>query len=327
MREISPLSFLSTSLSSVLNEDEVVGAGGSANSNDITIEYCTGCRWMLRSAWLMQELFTTFHSADEIRSITLVPSKPPSPGGTFVIQLNNQIIWDRKQDGGFPESKVLKQIVRNVIAPTKSLGHSDSPPSTSVTSTIAKGKMEEVTTEKNVISDEDNCDECNENREGRNKGDNDKVIGTEVEAVINKSIGDSDGDSSIMIGGGTSLPNVRITYCTGCRWMLRSAWMCQELLTTFEEELHSVTLVPSALSSGIFNILIDGEMIWDRKIDGGFPEMKVLKQRVRDRIVPERNLGHIDNDDNFQKSNEEVDDDDEMGDDDAAELRNFYGVL
>ena len=84
MREISPLSFLSTSLSLVLNEDAVVGAGGSANSNRITIEYCTGCRWMLRSAWLMQELFTTFYSTDEIRSITLVPSKPPSPGGTFV---------------------------------------------------------------------------------------------------------------------------------------------------------------------------------------------------------------------------------------------------
>ena len=68
-------------------------------------------------------------------------------------------------------------------------------------------------------------------------------------------------------------------------------------------------------------------MIWDRKIDGGCPEMKVLKQRVRDSIVPERNLGHIDNDDNLRNSYEEVDDNDEMDDDDAAELRNFYGVL
>ena len=48
----------------------------------LTIEYCTGCRWMLRSAWLMQELFTTFDT--EMGSITLIPSKPPSPGGTFV---------------------------------------------------------------------------------------------------------------------------------------------------------------------------------------------------------------------------------------------------
>ena len=55
--------------------------------------------------------------------------------------------------------------------------------------------------------------------------------------------------------------------------------------------------------------------------------MRVLKQRVRDSIVPERNLGHIDNDDNLRNSYEEVDDNDEMDDDDAAELRNFYGVL
>ena len=67
------------------------------------------------------------------------------------------------------------------------------------------------------------------------------MIGAEVGVAIKKPIGDSECDTSIVIGNGTSLPNVRITYCTGCRWMLRSAWMCQELLTTFEEELHSVT--------------------------------------------------------------------------------------
>ena len=50
--------------------------------HSLSIEYCTGCRWLLRSAWLMQELFTTFN--DEMGNITLIPSKPPSPGGTFV---------------------------------------------------------------------------------------------------------------------------------------------------------------------------------------------------------------------------------------------------
>ena len=63
------------------------------------------------------------------------------------------------------------------------------------------------------------------------------MICAEVEVAIKKSIGDSEGNTSIV---------------TGCRWMLRSAWMCQELLTTFKEELHSVTLVPIALYSGIF---------------------------------------------------------------------------
>ena len=35
-------------------------------------------------------------------------------------------------------------------------------------------------------------------------------------------------------------------------------------------------------------------MIWDRKTDGGFPETKELKNRVRNIIEPGRDLGHID---------------------------------
>lgn len=37
-------------------------------------------------------------------------------------------------------------------------------------------------------------------------------------------------------------------------------------------------------------------MLWDRKVDGGFPETKELKRRVRDVISPERDLGHVDRD-------------------------------
>lgn len=37
-------------------------------------------------------------------------------------------------------------------------------------------------------------------------------------------------------------------------------------------------------------------MLWDRKLDGGFPETKELKRRVRDVIEPGRNLGHVDKD-------------------------------
>ncbi|MDH3316551.1 MAG: SelT/SelW/SelH family protein [Gammaproteobacteria bacterium] len=87
-------------------------------------------------------------------------------------------------------------------------------------------------------------------------------------------------------------PMVEIEYCTGCRWMLRAAWFAQELLSTFELELGAVTLKPG--SDAIFEIRIDGECIWSRKTDGGFPEIKLLKQRVRDRVAPERDLGHVD---------------------------------
>ena len=90
----------------------------------------------------------------------------------------------------------------------------------------------------------------------------------------------------------TTRPAIRITYCTQCNWMLRAAWMAQELLSTFGADLGSVTLVPG--TGGVFEIAVDGETIWERKRDGGFPEAKVLKQRVRDRAWPERDLGHSD---------------------------------
>lgn len=85
---------------------------------------------------------------------------------------------------------------------------------------------------------------------------------------------------------------ITITYCTQCNWLLRSAWMAQELLSTFADELGGVTLVPGV--GGIFTITIGGELLWDRKRDGGFPDVKVLKQMVRDRIAPDRDLGHVD---------------------------------
>jgi selenoprotein W-related protein len=87
-------------------------------------------------------------------------------------------------------------------------------------------------------------------------------------------------------------PAISITYCTQCNWMLRSAWMAQELLSTFSTELKSVTLVPG--TGGIFEIHLDGALIWERKRDGGFPDSRVLKQLVRDHIDPARSLGHID---------------------------------
>jgi selenoprotein W-related protein len=87
-------------------------------------------------------------------------------------------------------------------------------------------------------------------------------------------------------------PRVAITYCRQCNWLMRSAWMAQELLSTFSEELGEVSLIPS--TGGAFQIEVDGDVIWERKRDGGFPDVRTLKQRVRDRINPERDLGHVD---------------------------------
>jgi selenoprotein W-related protein len=87
-------------------------------------------------------------------------------------------------------------------------------------------------------------------------------------------------------------PAVTIAYCTQCNWLLRSGWMAQELLSTFGTELGQVSLLPG--TGGIFEIHLDGELIWERKRDGGFPDVRVLKQLVRDRIDPDRDLGHVD---------------------------------
>ncbi len=86
-------------------------------------------------------------------------------------------------------------------------------------------------------------------------------------------------------------PKLAITYCTQCNWLLRSAWMAQEILATFSLEMGAVTLIPG--TGGIFEIRLDGDLIWERKRDGGFPDVKTLKQIVRDRIAPGRDLGHL----------------------------------
>jgi selenoprotein W-related protein len=85
---------------------------------------------------------------------------------------------------------------------------------------------------------------------------------------------------------------VEIEYCTQCRWLLRAAWMAQELLTTFENDLAEVALIPGR--GGIFEVRLDGVMIFSRKKQGRFPESKELKQLIRDRIAPEKDLGHSD---------------------------------
>ncbi|MFT5123133.1 MAG: selenoprotein W-related protein [Kiritimatiellia bacterium] len=88
-------------------------------------------------------------------------------------------------------------------------------------------------------------------------------------------------------------PAIEIEYCSRCRWLMRAAWYAQELLSTFEEDLQTVTLRPN-LEGGVFIIRLDGTCLWDRKVDEGFPDVKALKQLVRDRIAPDRDLGHTD---------------------------------
>ncbi len=85
---------------------------------------------------------------------------------------------------------------------------------------------------------------------------------------------------------------IEILYCAQCRWLLRASWLAQELLSTFDGDIGSLTLKPG--TGGVFDIRLDDELLWSRKAQGRFPEITELKQLLRDRIDPARDLGHID---------------------------------
>ncbi|BAU47116.1 hypothetical protein SVA_0535 [Sulfurifustis variabilis] len=87
-------------------------------------------------------------------------------------------------------------------------------------------------------------------------------------------------------------PRVEIEYCSQCRFVLRASWLAQELLFTFTEELGEVALIPG--TGGIFEVRLNGERLWNKKEAGRFPEPKEVKQLIRDRIAPQKDLGHSD---------------------------------
>ncbi|KAF7530026.1 hypothetical protein PCG10_005001 [Penicillium crustosum] len=115
---------------------------------------------------------------------------------------------------------------------------------------------------------------------------------------------DSNNDTDKIALANVHLPRISIQFCTQCRWMLRAAYFAQELLSTFGTDLGEVALVPK--TGGVFTVtiwhgtMVDGEIttqesiLWDRKRDGGFPEVKALKSLVRNVIAPNRDLGHTD---------------------------------
>ncbi|KAG0342307.1 hypothetical protein BG000_005590 [Podila horticola] len=88
------------------------------------------------------------------------------------------------------------------------------------------------------------------------------------------------------------LPRVEIEFCTGCKWHLRAGWMAQELLLTFNNQIGELALIPG--KSAVFIVRVNGEEVYNRKDEGRFPEMKELKQLVRNVIAPEMGLGHSD---------------------------------
>ncbi len=88
-------------------------------------------------------------------------------------------------------------------------------------------------------------------------------------------------------------PTITIEYCPKCNWLLRAAYMAQEILTTFNDDVKGVLLQPAEVA-GRYTIYIDGTKVFDRKEAGGFIEIKQLKQLIRDVVNPNKSLGHSD---------------------------------
>ena len=68
-------------------------------------------------------------------------------------------------------------------------------------------------------------------------------------------------------------PMIEITYCRLCGWGLRAGWMAQELLTTFAEELGSVTLTPDR-TGGVFEVRIDDEALTRGRSEAAFQKSR-----------------------------------------------------
>ncbi|KAF7948816.1 hypothetical protein EAE96_008003 [Botrytis aclada] len=150
--------------------------------------------------------------------------------------------------------------------------------------------------------------------------DMDKVDGMKI--VTRDVAGEEKREKEMSQVDGIILPRVSIQFCTQCKWMLRAAYFAQELLSTFGTDIGEVALQPSTGGTFIVELFTDanasknatrdveGEAeknvnevkevkvlkhtLWDRKSEGGFPETKELKKRLRNIIDPSRDLGHVD---------------------------------
>lgn len=90
------------------------------------------------------------------------------------------------------------------------------------------------------------------------------------------------------------MSRIEIEYCTQCNFLLRAAWLAQELLYTFGLALTEVALKPG--SGGHFIVRLNGEVLCSRREAGRFPEAKEIKRLVHDRIGSDRPIGHLEKD-------------------------------
>jgi selenoprotein W-related protein len=75
---------------------------------------------------------------------------------------------------------------------------------------------------------------------------------------------------------------LEIEYCARCNFLPRATWVAQELLHTYGDFVSGLTLVPG--HGGIFEVRVDGELLASTKTEGGFPEIRTLKEALNLRL-------------------------------------------
>jgi len=302
---------------------------------------------MLRSNWILSELLTTFAYEDRLVSISLIPQGPPlSDGGIFRLCASNYeggdinhynekiVLWDRKINGRFPESKEVKQLVRDVCNPDIDLGHSD----------VAK----EDNNIANSIEKEDDCIECKEEQENEQKSIHrsattaeDQTNGTQQQQqhqipnafyarnqiLIEYSVGSSIESPDNGLYQATYYVNEILSMIYERNvWQKKKQQQQQEESNDDNDDddaipaaVNKVIVVPNRRESGILRIkLNDDRVLYDQLSDDSDMSSIMSGRHLRDIV----STAIADSEDDSNEMVFEM-----MNDDEAEEARKYFGVF
>mmetsp|Transcript_4978 Transcript_4978/g.10991 ORF Transcript_4978/g.10991 Transcript_4978/m.10991 type:complete len:504 (+) Transcript_4978:47-1558(+) len=350
------------------NENNAIGGV------NISIKYCSACRWMLRSNWIASELLTTFANEAKLNSVTMVNQSPPlCEGGIFCISASygsnrseekededgkgdrdaGVVLWDRKDQGRFPESKEVKQLVRDCVNPEKDLGHSDNKKQTSSSSSSG------VDGDNDVNAKESDCVECKEEQNLDQKISKQTSSSSSTSTVPKQTEEQSHVIPSIFY----KHHHVSIEYSTGSsidsseNALYKATYYANELLSLIYERnawwkkrpqqeqggevteddvdvdgdddvpaaVDSVTLIPNRLENGILRIKLNDDKVLYEKSDGASDtDIMMDGARLRD-IAKDAMLYGGNSDSNILGDGELVIE--TMDDDEAEDMRKYFGVF
>jgi len=269
---------------------------------NISIEYCPGCRWMCKAFWMATEILQADNdwNSEQVREVTVIASDPGTFRITGKLKSNKEMdgndntddtfqaveLWERKIDGGFPPIDLVD--FNNRLQ------------------ACLKGDMDAVEKMQEAAS----ATSCEPDDWKRYRGfSNNGIKQLQQAAFVNN----------------TAITHLVIEY--GAGESLRAAMYGQELLTTFcEGELETITLRPTEhyKEPPFFRIHLQQQqqqqskderlekkgsyssswngfpVLWEsvepskksNSISRRFPEVKELKRLVRDHVKPQKDLGH-----------------------------------